>query len=525
MAPFRNRDRSNRSGRGPVEHNVLEGLPINQYREMEIAVGPNSSESKQVDKDAWPELPMPKDSHLLPLHSQQLLRAARSGRIYRKPAPPEEDVENMDEEDDSKQVQQGFTVRKYVKVARHLEEPEPEFLAKRRKGLPSPYVPNGQLPTQPPPMRETKVKKLDAEGNVSVYKVLVPEGQTVEGEVQPTEAAIIEATPAAAAPGTVVEGVGVVNAEGVVVANEILQQTPPRRRPPPPKKKTKRSGPGRKKKVVFLDGTTEQGTPASGTSSDLLRVPGVKQEGGSVEPSDGDTPMADAGDEEEGSGDDGSEDDAQEEGERTPTPGRGITPSQPSAEPTTEPMSEPIKQQESHQPEPAVEATPPAEAAPVPIPDVPSALSAPPLPPVEPQKAPLAEPAIEKIKRAERDPSSSPELPLSAIAHSRQNSINQVPAIPSTLPSVETIPIEPVPAEPPLPTIAPAPTLSPAPTPAHDPVPSPVLSPPPPAPAHTSPPPAEDPAAEDPAAADSEPDVLGSLERQLEKDSEDLAGS
>jgi hypothetical protein len=219
----------------------LEGLPINQYKEVEVTIGPSTTETKRLDTDEW-EPPMPRDSHLLPEHSQQILRAARSGRLYKPPAPPEEDKDGPEEEDEHKEVPKGFTVKKWVKVPRHLEDAEPEYLAKRRKGLPSHYVANGQV-AQPAALRETKVKKTDAEGNVSVYKVLVPEGQAVEGEVQATDA-IVEAAPVAAAPGTIVEGVGVVNAEGVVVANDILQQTPPRRRPPPPKKK-KRHGPGK----------------------------------------------------------------------------------------------------------------------------------------------------------------------------------------------------------------------------------------------------------------------------------------
>ena len=228
----------------------------------------------------------------------------------------------MDEEEEHKEVRQGFTIKKWIKVPRHLEESEPEYLAKRRKGLPSQYSTNGVAVIPPTPMRETKVKKTDAEGNVNVYKVLVPEGQAVEGEVQLADA-ITDAT--VPAPGTVVEGVGIVNSEGVVVANDLLQSTPPRRRPPPPKKK-KRSGPGRgKKKVLFAEGATEQGTPLSSTGSELLTVPGLKQEG-SVEPSEGgDTPMPDAADDDEGSGDEGSDDEDQEDHEppaHSPTPTR-----------------------------------------------------------------------------------------------------------------------------------------------------------------------------------------------------------
>ncbi|KAF1832749.1 hypothetical protein BDW02DRAFT_570751 [Decorospora gaudefroyi] len=485
MAPFRNRDRSNRSGRGQVEHNVLEGLPISQYREAEITVEPNSADNKPLDKDAWPELPMPRDSRMLPEHSQQLLRAARSGKLYKPPAPPEDDNDLKDEEEESKEIRTGFTIKKYVKVARHLEAPEPEYLAKRRKGLPSPYV-NG--PVAQPALRETKVKKLDAEGNVAVYKVLVPEGQAVEGEVQPTDAAI-EVAPATAAPGTIVEGVGVVNAYGVVVANDVLQQTPPRRRPPPPKKKVKRGGPGRgKKKVVFAEGA-EQGTPASNAGSDTLGVPGVKREEGSAAPSEGeDVPMADAaGEEEEGSGEEGSEDDDQDM-ERTSTP---TTPLRLSAAPTSAPAIETTN----------VTDIQPAEVTPAAIPPPPTT-SEPPQATAEIERTATQVVAPKVPEQApSRDASSSPDLPLSAISHSRQNSLNQIPTSAST--TEGAVPDD-VPSELPAPTVEadaiPAPVAAPEPVPVQA----------PPA-VHSAP--------------SSEPDLMGSLERQLEKDSEDMAGS
>ena len=60
---------------------------------------------------------------MLPEHSQQLLRAARSGKLYKPPAPPEDDNEMKDEEEETKEIRTGFTIKKYVKVARHLEVP------------------------------------------------------------------------------------------------------------------------------------------------------------------------------------------------------------------------------------------------------------------------------------------------------------------------------------------------------------------------------------------------------------------
>ena len=494
---------------------MLEGLPISQYREAEITIEPNSADNKPLDKDAWPELPMPRDSHMLPEHSQQLLRAARSGKLYKPPAPPEDDNEMKDEEEETKEIRTGFTIKKYVKVARHLEVPEPEYLAKRRKGLPSPYV-NGQVAQ--PALRETKVKKLDADGNVAVYKVLVPEGQAVEGEVQPTDAAI-EVAPATAAPGTIVEGVGVVNAEGVVVANDILQQTPPRRRPPPPKKKVKRGGPGRgKKKVVFAEGGAEQGTPASLAGGDLLGVPGVKQEDGSVAPSDGgDTPMADAGgEEEEASGEEGSEDEDQDM-EHTSNP---ATPQASSVAPTSALANEISS---------FTEATP-AESAEL-------ATEAPPTS-NEPSQdtATIERTTLEAVpadttdtimQTPKRDPSSSPDLPLSAVSHSRQNSMNQISTSDTTTEAfipgdAQNEVLAPTVEE----STAPAPVVASEPQP--EPEPESVPAPVPEAELKAEPKAEPEPVQQTsvaPSAPRSESDPMGSLERQLEKDNEDMSGS
>jgi hypothetical protein len=517
---FRNRDRSNRSGRGQIEHNVLEGLPINQYREIEITIGPNSIDNKPIDKDAWPELPMPRDSHMLPEHAQQLLRAARSGRTIKPPAPPEDDDNEMkDEETEHKEVPVGFTIKKYVKVARHNETPEPEYLAKRRKGLPSQYI-NGHVQA---PLRETKVKKLDADGNVAVYKVLAPEGQTVEGEVTPTDAAI-EAVPVIAAPGTVVEGVGVVNAEGIVVANDILQQTPPRRRPPPPKKKVKRAGPGRgKKKVLFVEGAEGQGTPASVTGGEVPAIRDLKQgEGESAEPSDRDTPMGEAGEDDE-SGEEGSEDDEQDQEDGTPA-----TPSRALAAPTSAPVVEMTD---------APDIAAPTEAAAVPEVSTTIPMETHQAPVVAENSTPPTSVPETKEQPAVRDGSSSPDLPPSASNHSRQNSMSQLP---TSATSAEPIVSEPI--EAPVLSTEPESVLATADVPIHVPVNVPVDAPvgvpigvPVDVSADVTTDIPADSSADDPASvpqttkapsqeqpsvppSESEPDLLGSLERELEKE-------
>ncbi|OMP88649.1 hypothetical protein BK809_0005370, partial [Diplodia seriata] len=393
--------RSNRSGRGQVDHDVFEGLPIRQWRQAETTIGPAVSQHQQpLSKDEWPEPPMPRDSQLLPDHSQILLRHARAGRLYKLPTPPEEEEkEKGEEEEEAKEPQTGYTTKKWAQVPRHMEEPEQEFLAKRRKGLPSAFsgqstnghsVPSG-------PMRETKVKKTDADGNVHIYKVLVPEGQTVEGEVAEEDVEMKEAAPEEAQPGTVVEGVGVVNAEGVVVAN---QPTPPRRRPPPPRRKPKK-GPGRgRKKVMFTPGEGANGATTGADGSAQGGDPNIKTEG---TPAPGDTPMAEAGDDdEEGSDSSEGEDDNEENREGSPTPG----------------VNTPLpKTEESATPAPATGPTKSASA------------SAPPeeaQAPVATTEAPPAAPeqVIPKKRRAEsdeRDASTSPDLPLAGATDSNNS--------------------------------------------------------------------------------------------------------
>ncbi|KAL8738052.1 MAG: hypothetical protein Q9181_001120 [Wetmoreana brouardii] len=257
MAPLRNNRSSNRSGRSQVDHDVFEGLPVRHWRKSSVAIStaPQKDEpaANAARESLFVELPMPRDANLLSPMSQALLRAARSGEITKK-APPqpllEDDKENGEEDEPAGDIDSAFSAKRWAAVPRHLEGPEPEFLAKRRKGLPSAYTCSVGQANGAIPMRKTKVRKFDADGNASVLEVLVPEGQIVEGEVVEEEADVTQAP----APGTVVEGVGVANAEGVIVAGDQLLPTPPRRRPPPPKRKAKGPGRGRKKKVAFAPG-------------------------------------------------------------------------------------------------------------------------------------------------------------------------------------------------------------------------------------------------------------------------------
>ncbi|THV75149.1 hypothetical protein D6D28_02048 [Aureobasidium pullulans] len=332
---FRAGGRSNRSGRSQADHDVFEGLPVRQWHQSESIVGlPPPTEVAQTGDNAWPELPMPRDSAQLAPWTQQLLREARRPRLAKRPQEPTED-DKPEEEDENEAVQTGWQSKKWSQVPSHLEKPEREFLAKRRKGLPSLHtqiaLQAANAAASSAPTRRTKVMKSDADGNTTVYEVLVPEGQTVEGEVV-DDTVMADAAPVQAAPGTVIEGVGIANAEGVIVATDLLQQQQqPMRRKPIPPRRIRKGGPGRgKKKVMFNpdDGhnAAATSTPGGGVS---VATPSTLNANADDSAMDIDsTPKPDAndnddndndneeGDEEDGEeGEEGDEDDDREDGE------------------------------------------------------------------------------------------------------------------------------------------------------------------------------------------------------------------
>ena len=289
---------------------------------------------------------MPRDAGLYSPMSQALLRAARMGQVNKPAPPPLEDEKEPGEEEDAADVDTGFVAKRWAVVPRHLEGPEPEFLAKRRKGLPSVYGGAAGVVGGSGQMRKTKVRKIDASGTVTVLDVLVPEGQTVEGEIVEEEITSTEAL----APGTVVDGVGVVNAEGVVIAGDQVLPTPPRRRPPPPKRKPKAPSRGRRKKVGFVPITATQG--ASGKPQNLAL--GVGEDGLNLtnghEDSKEDVEMGEDSVLQDGEdvGEEGSEDDDEgeegdegdrEEGELSPSP--SSLSKSPSKAPQPTPSAEP----------------------------------------------------------------------------------------------------------------------------------------------------------------------------------------
>ena len=339
---YRNSRTGARSTRTQIDHDVFEGLPVRHWRKRSFNVS-TAPEKDNLDllgtgDTGWPELPMPRDAHMYSPMSEALLRAARMGQV-KKPVTPlmDDEKEPGEDEDADGDLDMGFIAKRWAVVPKDLEGPEPEFLAKRRKGLPSVYIgatgPLGNTPR----MRKTKIRKVDTEGNSYIWEVLVPEGQAVDGEIVEEETSPTQAP----APGTVVEGLGVVNAEGVVIAGDPAMPTANRRRPPPPKRKAKGPGRGRKKKVAFTPGA-EGASAANGIGAVLNGSNAGTDDGENSKRElgvpDGDIEVGDEnvlqeGEEgsEEGSEGEEGEDGDREEGELSPSP----TPAKSPVEPPT----------------------------------------------------------------------------------------------------------------------------------------------------------------------------------------------
>jgi len=207
--------------------------------------------------------------------------------------------------------------KKWLQTPRHLEEPEREYVAKRRKGLPSLISEAAAVAVQIP-TRTIKVRRNDGGGVGVIYEVIVAEGQVVEGEIRDQDVDTSQIT--ILAPGTVVADLGVANAEGRLVANDLLQPSLlRRRRPPPPKRK---GGPGRgKKKVMFQqiapDVNQAVAVNTTGVASDGTTIM-VDSLGEMVTPSglvDGEDDEGDEDEDGEIVEDDGEGDDDREEGE------------------------------------------------------------------------------------------------------------------------------------------------------------------------------------------------------------------
>ncbi|KAI1994887.1 hypothetical protein LOZ53_001654 [Ophidiomyces ophidiicola] len=322
---------------GQVDHDVFEGLPVRRWSRQPaiFSQAPKAEEPDITSTSApsIPELPMPKDSHILAPLSRALLRAARAGCTYIKPAPKDigsGEKENKAEESATQPTvsrERAFTTVRWSAIPRNQEPPEMEFLAKRKHGLRSLY--GGVLPsdsnsaaviaqtTNEAPRRKIKFKTIDAvSGTISIYEAWVLEGYKVEGEIaseaevtaEHPDATVVTISPT---PGTIVDGVGVADQDGVIVAEpEGSMVTAIRRRNPPPKRKAKGIGRGRKKKVMFLNGdiassqmpngdpsvgdAPQNSAPTQGTDQ------GVKDAGGDEEEEEEEEEDGDGSDEESG---------------------------------------------------------------------------------------------------------------------------------------------------------------------------------------------------------------------------------
>ena len=308
-----------------VEADSLEGLPVRQWTKGPIRLNNNplrDTGNAAQDDCEWPELPMPKDSHLYEPHTQHLLRIAREGRTGKQTSLSVENNKLLgDEEDADGEIDSDFIFSTWQPLPQYLDQSIPEYLAPRRKGLPSLYGAISAPGDNDVPMRKTKIRKTDPGGIETILEVLVPEGQAVDGEVIEDEAQPTKALE----PGTVVDGIGTVNAEGVLVAGEQIQPTTLRKRPPPPKRKAKGPGRGRKKKIMF-GRNAHLGENGVRARSDVANGGAATTPGGTVDTSaqdydmGGDSMLHDGeeGSEEDDEGDEG--DDDREDGELSPTP-------------------------------------------------------------------------------------------------------------------------------------------------------------------------------------------------------------
>lgn len=231
MAPgYRTTGQSRRNNRGQIDHDVFEGLPVRNWRREVVTVTPAPVPIAPSHQNRWDiehYRGMPRDSHLLSPHNQELLKIARSGKAHQKRAHQDEEeveAENIGNgEGKEKKVEdtkdKGYQVKTWKPVTRHVEGSEFEFLAKRRKGLRGHNASDNNVSM----VTRATVRKTDAEGKSYVEEIIVAEGQILEGEV-----ISLTRVPDSAGGGI---------------------DSTPRKRMIPPKRKPKGPGRGRKKKL------------------------------------------------------------------------------------------------------------------------------------------------------------------------------------------------------------------------------------------------------------------------------------
>ncbi|KAK4155155.1 hypothetical protein C8A00DRAFT_42209 [Chaetomidium leptoderma] len=308
---LRTATQTRRSARaGYPEPDDFEGLPVRQWRQEWVSVAPSQQQETTQQGDLWARelfYGMPRESHLLPPHSQELLRAARSGRLYKRPAPTEEEEPDADvdivkgEKKDWEPPSDGYMVKLWKQVPRNAENPTTSHLAKRHKNtvtlasraIVAPHIAG-------PTVTRATVRRIDAAGNPYEQTVTLTDGQQVKGEIISTT---------------------VVPAPSAAKGDLPLQQAAPvRRRPPPPKRKAKGAGRGRKKGKLPLPlpATRSQATTADGAppiNPEAVGPDGIKIED-TEDSANQDSEMAGMSgipsEDEEGDGGEGEED---EEGE------------------------------------------------------------------------------------------------------------------------------------------------------------------------------------------------------------------
>ncbi|KAL1894621.1 hypothetical protein Cpir12675_003610 [Ceratocystis pirilliformis] len=256
---------------GYADHDDFDGLPVRQWREEWVKVAPSSQQEQQASNDIWNmELlhGMPKDTNLLPSHSQELLRLARSGRLHKRPTPQDDDdgtetgaADSSADKPEDDRKDSAFMTRLWKQLPRNAEDQPLSYLAKRRKGTVT--IASKTIIDKPlgPTVTRATVRRTDAAGNPYTQEITLQPGVAVDGEIISTRHVVLVST--------------------AQVQESVATETPPvgRRRAPPPKRKPKGPGRGRKKKVIV-----EGAAPAGGAVA--IPVPSssntsqVKSEGG-----------------------------------------------------------------------------------------------------------------------------------------------------------------------------------------------------------------------------------------------------
>ncbi|KAF8244632.1 hypothetical protein K440DRAFT_635855 [Wilcoxina mikolae CBS 423.85] len=113
---YRPTGQSRRSARQAHDHDVFEGLPVRRWHRDWVSVGKPAA----AVSTPQPELPLPKDAHLMSSTSQGLLAAARAGSTSDETPKPLNPV----------QPELLFRTKRWVRIAKDMEPPEPVYLAK-----------------------------------------------------------------------------------------------------------------------------------------------------------------------------------------------------------------------------------------------------------------------------------------------------------------------------------------------------------------------------------------------------------